>query len=334
MSRSLNVSQYIEGLNSIDESFDDSLDTFSPSNLNATHSSLPQLQQQQDDEDLAIFSNTHFFDFDMGCSTDIAVTVDDLLMKQEKQLQSTVFESSPLSTSLTSPSSFNTPHESLDLPFSSEIHDIQQFSLASELLPADSFLNNTQQQQTPSTASPASSKRKQSHSALPIKPKPSAVKAAPSLTPTIQSSLNTPNFESPISTLDNASLDAALAAASKKRTFDMAMTPSVVTATDPSPAVEVDGVVRAAADEDKRRRNTAASARFRVKKKMREQQMERTAKDLQEKVQSLETKVMQLEMENKWLKNLVVEKNEARDISDLRTMKSKIMEGVVKTEKN
>lgn len=79
-------------------------------------------------------------------------------------------------------------------------------------------------------------------------------------------------------------------------------------------------------EEDKRRRNTAASARFRVKKKLREQEMERTTKDLQDKVKSMETKIMQLEMENRWLKNLVVEKNEARNTTELYDLKKKILE--------
>jgi len=65
---------------------------------------------------------------------------------------------------------------------------------------------------------------------------------------------------------------------------------------------------RLAAEEDKRRRNTAASARFRVKKKQREQALERSAKEMSEKVRHLEQKIVQLEMENKWLKNLIVEK--------------------------
>lgn len=93
-----------------------------------------------------------------------------------------------------------------------------------------------------------------------------------------------------------------------------------------------DEPTRLAAEEDKRRRNTAASARFRIKKKLREQQMERTAKELQEKVQTLESKIKKLEMENKWLKDLVVEKNEARDISDLLSMKNKILSSNIKRE--
>jgi hypothetical protein len=66
---------------------------------------------------------------------------------------------------------------------------------------------------------------------------------------------------------------------------------------------------RLAAEEDKRRRNTAASARFRVKKKQKEQQLEKTAKEMTDRVTQLEQENLQLKMENKWLKNLIVEKN-------------------------
>ncbi|KAJ5095835.1 hypothetical protein NUU61_005191 [Penicillium alfredii] len=69
--------------------------------------------------------------------------------------------------------------------------------------------------------------------------------------------------------------------------------------------------VRLAAEEDRRRRNTAASARFRMKKKQREQVLERTVRETTEKNASLEARVAQLEMENRWLKNLLTEKHEA-----------------------
>ncbi|ORZ22598.1 hypothetical protein BCR42DRAFT_287630, partial [Absidia repens] len=60
---------------------------------------------------------------------------------------------------------------------------------------------------------------------------------------------------------------------------------------------------------DKRRRNTAASARFRIKKKMREQSLQRTACEMTEKAKVLENRVHELEREVKWLKDLVVAKN-------------------------
>jgi hypothetical protein len=77
----------------------------------------------------------------------------------------------------------------------------------------------------------------------------------------------------------------------------------------PSPAVSTEEQSRLAAEEDKRRRNTAASARFRVKKKQREAALERTVKEVNDKNAQLQSKITQLEMENKWLKNLIVEKN-------------------------
>ncbi|RFU30375.1 hypothetical protein B7463_g5928, partial [Scytalidium lignicola] len=70
---------------------------------------------------------------------------------------------------------------------------------------------------------------------------------------------------------------------------------------------------RMAAEEDKRRRNTAASARFRIKKKQREQALERSAKEMSDKVAALEGRINQLETENKWLKSLITEKNESKE---------------------
>ncbi|KAI0823404.1 hypothetical protein BC628DRAFT_1296938, partial [Trametes gibbosa] len=58
--------------------------------------------------------------------------------------------------------------------------------------------------------------------------------------------------------------------------------------------------------EDKRRRNTAASARFRLKKKEREAALERKAKELEVRVSELEKECEALRRENGWLKGLVV----------------------------
>jgi hypothetical protein len=63
------------------------------------------------------------------------------------------------------------------------------------------------------------------------------------------------------------------------------------------------------AEEDKRRRNTAASARFRIKKKMREQALEKNAREMSAKAEILENRVKELEREIKWLKNLLIEKD-------------------------
>jgi hypothetical protein len=87
---------------------------------------------------------------------------------------------------------------------------------------------------------------------------------------------------------------------------------------DPNSALVLEEATRVAAEEDKRRRNTAASARFRIKKKQREQALEKQAKEMTDKVSNLEKKVSQLETENKWLKGLITEKNDNRgDIAEL-----------------
>ncbi|CAN8103453.1 unnamed protein product [Discula destructiva] len=86
-------------------------------------------------------------------------------------------------------------------------------------------------------------------------------------------------------------------------------------ATEPQPAhvhnraLSIEEASRVAAEEDKRRRNTAASARFRVKKKQREAALEKSAKEMNDKVSALEQKISQLETENQWLKKLILEKN-------------------------
>ncbi|KAG7698148.1 hypothetical protein KL930_001810 [Ogataea haglerorum] len=74
---------------------------------------------------------------------------------------------------------------------------------------------------------------------------------------------------------------------------------------------------------DKRRRNTAASARFRIKKKLKEQEMERKLKELTELSRNLEMKIQQLEMENRLLRNLVVEKGSQRDSEELERLRKK-----------
>ncbi|KAJ3713212.1 hypothetical protein C8R42DRAFT_552291, partial [Lentinula raphanica] len=57
--------------------------------------------------------------------------------------------------------------------------------------------------------------------------------------------------------------------------------------------------------EDKRRRNTAASARFRLKKKEREIALENNVKELEARVSALEKECEGLERENGWLRGLV-----------------------------
>ncbi|KXN83622.1 Cytochrome c oxidase assembly protein COX19 [Leucoagaricus sp. SymC.cos] len=66
---------------------------------------------------------------------------------------------------------------------------------------------------------------------------------------------------------------------------------------------EAEGTVIA---EEKRRRNTAASARFRIKKKQRTTNLERTVSDLSGRAEELEKEVTDLRRENSWLKEIVV----------------------------
>ena len=95
----------------------------------------------------------------------------------------------------------------------------------------------------------------------------------------------------------------------EKRSFD---------ASSLSPSSEnLEDASRLAAEEDKRRRNTAASARFRVKKKQREQALEKAAKELSDKTSALEARIGQLETENRWLRNLVTEKTGKDDVAEL-----------------
>lgn len=75
--------------------------------------------------------------------------------------------------------------------------------------------------------------------------------------------------------------------------------------------------------EIKRKRNTAASARFRIKKKLKEKQMEQQARDLQEKLTALEKKMKLLEMENKCLKQLILQKNEEKNCDLLESIKKR-----------
>ncbi|KAI5970354.1 hypothetical protein CANMA_000594 [Candida margitis] len=75
--------------------------------------------------------------------------------------------------------------------------------------------------------------------------------------------------------------------------------------------------------DDKKKRNTAASARFRIKKKLKEQEMERKAKELEDKVVALEKKLKTMEMENKCLKSIIFQQNEQKNIDLLESIKKK-----------
>lgn len=81
-------------------------------------------------------------------------------------------------------------------------------------------------------------------------------------------------------------------------------------------------------NEIKRKRNTAASARFRIKKKLKEKQMEQQAAELRDRLAFLEKRLKTLEMENKCLKQLMIEKNEKKNSDLLESIKKRsLVEG-------
>lgn len=77
------------------------------------------------------------------------------------------------------------------------------------------------------------------------------------------------------------------------------------------------------ADLDKRRRNTAASARFRIKKKLKEKEMEGKIQQLNDLIEKFELKINELEMENRLLKNLIIEKGNRNSDEELQVLKEK-----------
>ncbi|KAF2138683.1 uncharacterized protein K452DRAFT_300778 [Aplosporella prunicola CBS 121167] len=239
-----NVSQYLQGLNTIPTRQD--------------------MATQQDnlgfDEDLSLFTNTEFFDFDLGTEMPAATFDYDATTEQQQAKRR--------NTS----ASYNPAANPVDFPLNGDFQGLD-FSF-----PVGITEPNFAHQQNPY---PVPQHRPSTSSASPL--------AA----------------ASPVS-----------ATTGNKRKLDALATPPGASAA----AQSVEDMSRFAAEEDKRRRNTAASARFRVKKKQREQQLEKTAKEMTDKVSTLESRIAQLELENKWLKGLITEKNDGKgagDIADL-----------------
>jgi hypothetical protein len=81
-------------------------------------------------------------------------------------------------------------------------------------------------------------------------------------------------------------------------------------------------LLAAAIEEDKRRRNTAASARFRMKKKEREAELERRAKEMTDRCEELQKRIGVLETENRWLRELITERGKNRTDKDDEPEKS------------
>lgn len=122
---------------------------------------------------------------------------------------------------------------------------------------------------------------------------------------------NTPSVSTglpDLNTTDLASQSSPALESAQTPTSDSKPAPKRKSSHKPTP-MSIEEASRNTAEEDKRRRNTAASARFRVKKKLREQSLEKTVKDTTDKNTALEARVTALELENQWLKNLITEKN-------------------------
>lgn len=243
--RGPNVSQYLRDLNAINRQ-ENAQDE--PFNM---------------EEDLALFTNTQFFDFETGQNTDYQAhpTKIDLEVSQS-----------------TSPSDDMTPAPSVVGDIATNNFDFIQgdfnfpdFTSAYPSTPLNGFADGAQ-------------------NFPPIQP------SAPAGYQPVPQQQQPPHF---------AQQPAPQASTEK---HDSEMSPGAGRG-----SLNFEDASRHAAEEDKRRRNTAASARFRIKKKQREQALEKSAKEMSDKVSALEGKVNQLEMENKWLKNLLVEKNEGND---------------------
>ncbi|KAJ3215214.1 hypothetical protein HDU67_000701 [Dinochytrium kinnereticum] len=69
--------------------------------------------------------------------------------------------------------------------------------------------------------------------------------------------------------------------------------------------------------DDKRKRNTAASARFRAKKKLKEMALEKTAQEMVARAEMLERRLCEYEMEIKWLRQLVTEQIPEKKLRDI-----------------
>ncbi|MCJ1340074.1 hypothetical protein MMC09_005368 [Bachmanniomyces sp. S44760] len=226
-----NVSQYIANLNTIPSAHD-----------------IAQQQQQEGygiDDDLAIFTNAEFFDFDMGENIEQPAPYDATLEGRARRENAGSKPSQMKNVDFTHAADFQYP-------------EIGPY-VATD--PANTSPPHPLQAQFP----------------------------APVLT-------TPPNMFNPSGPIS------ASPTVGEKRTFDGS-------SMSPSSSGNVEHSSRFAAEEDKRRRNTAASARFRVKKKQREQALERQAKEVTERAEALESRIGQLETENKWLRSLLVEKN-------------------------
>lgn len=237
-------------------------------NLNTVPSAQDMAARNQDpleiENDLALFTNTEFFDFDLGDVPDLSTSVDydPAIEERVRRQNASAYNRHLNSSNNNNKNNNNNNNNNKSTEFMNGDFQFPDFSAFSNSI-ADPSMSNLQSSQINGYQIPAYS-------------------------PPASTSPISPQFDTP---------------AGEKRKLDAIA--------DPNSTQAIEEASRVAAEEDKRRRNTAASARFRVKKKQREQALEKTAKEMTEKVSVLESKIAQLEMENKWLKSLITEKNES-----------------------
>jgi len=82
--------------------------------------------------------------------------------------------------------------------------------------------------------------------------------------------------------------------------------PSSMSSPSASAEIETNSDTERAGADDKRRRNTEASARFRTKKKLKTINLERSVSDLTGRAEELEREVADLRRENGWLKEIIM----------------------------
>jgi len=259
----VNVSQYLRNLNvqgpSVEETFTD----------------------EDLEKDLALFTNTQFFDFETGQHTD--------------------YQAPPVKPAATRSSTEDgTPTESImgDFPAGYEFPIAGDFSFGD--YSSSTFTSPTV---------PAFPDTLGNHHLQPIQPSPQT--AYPAAVPHQQHHQQPSGYvpPSPAGTASVGGAGGASGAVQKRKAESIsghAHAPN-------GRVLSFEDASRLAAEEDKRKRNTAASARFRIKKKQREQALEKSAKEMTEKVTALEGRISALETENKWLKSLVTEKHGGRE---------------------
>ncbi|KAK6358840.1 hypothetical protein TWF696_000020 [Orbilia brochopaga] len=241
--------------------------------INPMYGDVEPIEDAFDQSNLDLFANAEFFDWDMEQSIHSAIgpeTDRDVEKKMESSSSIEFFDG-------------NTGLEDY-------MNSVDFSTLSSFIMP--DFPQHSQPQQTshiPSVAPSTQPPQVQRSRTLAILPQPSHT------SPILGHDVS-PGYASPASPANPFSTQPSL----KRK--------SVALDSGSSPR-SLEEASRLAAEEDKRRRNTAASARFRVKKKQREQALEQHSKDLETKVQELTGKVTTLENENKWLKDLLMEKH-------------------------